>query len=130
MDNWRGSQSRIPSAYTKGIDRTQGFIQKAIEGQANYEAAMSDPTVLHRRAEKLAASSDEVWKQGAKQKGAKNIVAGMKLADQKMSSGMAKNLATIQGVSIPPRTRDPMQNIDNRLKPIAEALHRQKMGGS
>ncbi|KKK98544.1 hypothetical protein LCGC14_2641710 [marine sediment metagenome] len=48
----------------------------------------------------------------------------MAAAEGKMQTGLGKVLAVIQGVTLAPRTTDPMANIDNRVKPIAAALHK------
>lgn len=126
--NWIAAQGRVPAAYSQGIDNAKDVINKAIAGEDNYAAGVAEAVATKSRAKGLAKISDADWKKAAKEKGAARIAAGMKAAEAKFSAGMAKNLATIQSVSIPPRVQDGMANIDNRLKPIAAALIAQKQG--
>jgi len=128
-ENWIAAQGRVPAAYSKGIDNAKDVIGKAIAGEANYAAGVSQAVAEGSRAKGLAKISDADWKKAAKEKGAARIAAGMKAGEAKFSAGMSKNLATIQSVTIPPRTQDGMANIDNRLKPIAAALMAQKKTG-
>ena len=44
----------------------------------------------------------------------------------KMRTGMGEVLSVIEGVTIAPRTADPMANVDNRVKPIVSALAKMK----
>ena len=126
--NWKAAQGRVPAAYAAGIDRAKDVINKAIAGEENYAAGVNQAVADRSRAKGLAKVSDADWKKAAKEKGAVRIAAGMAAAEPKFSAGMAKNLQTIQSVTIPPRTQDGMANIDNRLKPIAAALIAQKKG--
>ena len=123
---WQDAQSRVAAAYSQGVDNAKDVINKAIAGEDNYAAGVQQAVANKTRAKGLAKVSDADWKKAAKEKGSVRIAAGMKAAEAKFSSGMAKNLATIQGVTIPPRVQDGMANIDNRLKPIAAALIKQK----
>ena len=124
--NWKGSHGRVAAAYAQGIDNTKDFQSKAIAGEENYAAGVSQAVADRSRAKGLEKISDQDWKDAAKEKGATRIAAGMKAGENKYSTGMSKNLAVINSVTIPPRTQDPMANIDNRLKPIAAALHESK----
>ncbi|MHA1409345.1 MAG: hypothetical protein ACTSQY_03315, partial [Candidatus Odinarchaeia archaeon] len=118
-----------PQAYKDGIQRTSGWQQKAIEGEELYKQKLQESMAAGLRAKRIANVSDEQWKKAAAEKGSARIASGMAASKDKFNSGMAKNLSTIQNVSIPKRVADPMANIDNRLKPIAKALHDQKMQG-
>ncbi len=124
--NWIAAQGRAATNYSKGIDNAKDVISRAIAGEDNYAAGVTQAVAKKSRAKGLAKISDADWKKAAKEKGAVRIAAGMKAAEAKFSAGMAKNLATIQSVTIPARVQDGMANIDNRLKPIAAALMKQK----
>ncbi|GAI75076.1 unnamed protein product [marine sediment metagenome] len=120
--NWKASHGRVSAAYSAGIDGAQDVIAKAIAGEDNYAAGVSNAVANRSRAKGLEKVSDADWKKAAKEKGAPRIVSGMKAGEGKYSAGMSKNLSVIESVTIPPRTQDGMANIDNRLKPIAAAL--------
>lgn len=126
LENWKAAQGRVPEAYSKGVARAKNVTEKAIAGEALFAAKMQEAIANKSRAKGLEKSSDEKWRAAAQGKGAQRIAAGMAAAENEFSSGIAKVLSVIQGVSIPARVADPMANIDNRLKPIAKALHDMK----
>ena len=97
-----------------------------MEGQALYVEQMQKANVLARRATELAKTSDEDWKRGAREKGSARIGPGMQASKEKFGAGMGEVLATIQGVTLPPKTSDPATNVANRVVPIAVALHKLK----
>ncbi len=126
LENWKLAQGRVPAAYSKGVARAKDVTAKAIAGEELYAAKMQEAIANRSRAKGLEKSSDEKWRAGAQGKGAQRIAAGMAAAENEFSSGIARVLSVIQGVSIPARVADPMANVDNRLKPIAKALHDMK----
>lgn len=121
--NWEGSIGRVPGAYSAGINRATNWNAKAIAGEDNYAAGVSEAVAAKRRAAKLAEVSDAEWKGAALDKGAKRIGSGMTAAKGKYNRKMGEVLNVIQGVSIAERTLDVDANIDGRVKPIAHALH-------
>ena len=128
VDKYKAAIGRVPAAYTEGIKNTKNWNQKAQDGQALYAQKMSDPEVLARRGTEIAKVSDSEWAEKATRKGAQRIAGGMTESLPKFSTGMGRVLSTIQGVTIAPRTTDPMANVDNRVKPIVKALADMKKG--
>lgn len=124
--NWEASHGRIPGAYADGVKGAKDVIAKAIAGEELYAQKVQEAIASKRRAKKLAEVSDEQWRSAAIEKGAARIGPGMNAAKAKYNKGMGRVLSTIQGVSIAPRTADPMANIDNRVKPIVAALAKLK----
>ncbi len=124
--NWEGAIPRVAAAYSEGIAGAQNVIQKAIAAEDNYAAGVSQAVANKSRAKGLAKISDEDWRQAALKKGAVRIGQGMTEAKGKFSSGMSEVLSVIQGVTLPARTQDPAANVDNRVKPLAVALHAMK----
>lgn len=124
--NWEASHGRVPQAYSDGVKGAKDVIAKGIAAEDLYAQRVQETIASKKRARMLANVSDEQWRQAALEKGAPRIAQGMAAAKNKYNSGMSKVLAVIQGVTIAPRTADPMQNIDNRVKPIAAALHAMK----
>jgi len=126
--NWTAAQGRVPAAYQAGVQAASNVIAKSVAAEDNYAAGVTGAVAARSRAKGLESVTDADWKKAAVEKGATRIVSGMKASEGKFVKGMQQNLATIQSVTIPARTQDPMSNIDNRLKPIAAALHKQRMG--
>ena len=124
--NWEDSHGRVPAAYSEGVKNAKDVIAKGIAAEDLYAQRVQEAIASKRRAKKLAEVSDEQWRQAALDKGATRIAAGMAASKQKFNTGMAKVLSTIQGVTIAPRTSDPMANVDNRVKPIVAALAKLK----
>jgi len=124
--NWKDSHGRIPAAYKAGVQASTGWQQKAIAGEDLYAAKLQEAIANKRRARKLANVSDEQWKSATVNKGAERIVRGMSEAEDKFAAGMGKVLDTIRNVNLPPRTADPIANVDNRVKPIVAALAKMK----
>jgi hypothetical protein len=128
VQKWTDAAGRVPTAYTQGVQGAD-WQSAATAGQGLYVARMQDPSVLARRNSGISKVSDATWRSNAVSKGAARIAQGMAASKDKFQTGMAKNLATISGVTLAARTTDPMSNIDGRVKPIAKALHDQKMMG-
>lgn len=124
--NWEASHGRIPGAYSDGVKNAKDVIAKAIAAEDLYAQKVQEAVASKRRARKLAEVSDEQWRAAALEKGAARIGPGMAAAKAQYNKGMGRVLSTIQGVTIAPRTSDPMANIDNRVKPIVAALAKLK----
>ena len=120
--NWESSHGRVASSYSAGVDAAQNVTAKAIAGEEVYAAKMQEAIANRSRAKGLEKSSDEKWRKGAKEKGATRIAQGMAAAKQEYATGMGEVLSVIQGVTIAPRTADPIANVDGRVKPIVAAL--------
>jgi len=123
---WKDAQGSVPSKYKDGVARTTNWQASAIEGESNYVAGVQDAISRGARAKGIADVSDSEWKEAATKKGASRIGPGMAAAEPKYTRKMGEVISTIEGVSIAPRTQDPMSNIDNRVKPIAKALYDMK----
>lgn len=111
----------VPSAYGAGIARTQGWKESALNGQTLYEEQMRNPAVLSRRADGLQKVSEQDWKLKASTLGVQRIANGMTAAADKQAQNYEPIAEALRGVTLQARTSDPMQNIDNRVKPIVAA---------
>lgn len=121
--NWEGAIGRVPAAYAEGVSAAKDWQAKAIAAEDLWQQKIQEAAAAKRRARKIAEVSDEQWRAAAREKGAARIGQGMAASKDKFRSGIAKVLDVLHGVSLPPRTADPMANVDNRVKPIVEALH-------
>jgi len=118
---YEGAIGRVPAAYKKGVMGTTDFVERAVAGQDLYEERMRDADVLARRKAKLAKLSNADWQKPAADVGAARIGEGMRANSDKQARNYEPIRAALEGVSLPPRTGDPMANIDNRVKPIVQA---------
>jgi len=112
----------VPQKYKDGVGATTGWKEKAIDGQGLYEERMRDPAVLGRRRAGLEGVSEEEWKAKARDVGATRIGPGMAAGAAKRKTKYAPYREALVAVDLPNRTADPMANIDNRVKPIVQAL--------
>jgi len=124
--NWKASHGRVASAYTDGVKGAQNVIQKAIDGEDNYAAGVQRAVADKQRVKGLQRVTDEDWRRGAVEKGAARIAPGMAASEAKYNRGMTEVLSTINSVNLPPKTQDPAANVQNRVTPIAVALHNMK----
>ena len=111
----------VPASYKAGIQGTQGWKEAAIQGQSLYEERMRDPEVLRKRERALQKTSESDWKARASEVGTSRIAQGMTMNAGKQADNYEPIAAALRGVELPPRTADPMANIDNRVKPIVQA---------
>lgn len=111
----------VPAAYSAGIQRTNDWKSKALNGQALYEEQMRNSEVLGRRARGLEKVSDAEWKSKAATLGTTRIAAGMQSAAQKQADNYEATAEALRAVELPARTSDPIQNVQNRVIPIVQA---------
>ncbi|RLI08930.1 hypothetical protein DRO24_00285, partial [Candidatus Bathyarchaeota archaeon] len=69
----------------------------------------------------LREISDDDWKRAAMEKGAARIGPGMSASLDKFSKGIGEVISVLQGVTLPPKTADPIQNVE-RVKAIVQAM--------
>lgn len=113
--------SGVPQKYQRGIQSTTGWKEAAIAGQGLYEQRMQDPEVLGKRARGLERTNEQEWKNKAATLGSQRIAAGMQAAAGKQAANYEPIAQALRGVNLPPRSADPMANIDARVKPIVAA---------
>ena len=87
---YQAGAASAPVAYKAGVSEVNNFKERAIAGQGNYEARMSDPNVLARREAKLQAMDENEWKKNALDKGVKRIGAGMLAAQDKEKKAISQ----------------------------------------
>lgn len=120
--NYDDSIGSVPGKYAAGIQVARDWQGEAIKAEELFAQKMQEAISAKRRAENIAKVSNSEWKTAAADKGAKRIGAGMTAAKAKFGKGISEVLTVIQGVSIAPRSADPMANVDGRVKPIVAAL--------
>ena len=121
-EKFKSAAAFVPARYEAGVKRATGVIDASIKGQALYEAKMSDPAILARRAKALARLTDEDWRKAALEKGKARIGSGMLAGADKWEREFKPYADALGALALPDKTPDPMANIDNRLKAVVKTL--------
>jgi len=128
VKNWESAIGRVPAAYSEGVKAASNVIQRSLAAEDYWAAKVQEAASKRAREKGLQGISDEDWRKGALEKGVQRIGAGMQAGKQKFSSKIAEVLSTIEGVNLPPKTTDVAANVQNRVTPIAQALHERFKG--
>lgn len=118
---WKEAISRVPAAYKKGVESTTNFVEKAVAAEDVWAQRVQEAAAKQARAAGLRKISDADWKNAAANKGAARIGTGMAAAESKFNRGITEVISVLQGTSLPPRTADPIQNVE-RVKAVVEAM--------
>jgi len=122
---YKGAISEAARRYAEAAPKIV-WKEQALAGQKLYEDRMRDEAVLKRRAKAIEKVSDEEFRRAVIQKGVGRIRSGMEAAVDKQAANWAPYRAALEAVTLPEKTTDPIANIDNRVKPIVEALVKKK----
>ena len=122
--NYKAAIGRVPNAYKTGVMATSDWAEKASSSEAEdlYAAKIAEAVAAKRRQKAVSAVSNSEWQGKAANVGAARIGAGMSANADKRTRNFEPFRSAIEGVSLPPRTADPMANVDARVKPIVSAL--------
>lgn len=91
-------------------------------GQDLYVQRMQDPNVLARRLSGIQNVSDTEFRNAVITKGAPVLQSRMAAAGPKWGTRWSPFRTALEGLTLPARVADPMQNIDNRLKPVVQTM--------
>uniref|UniRef100_A0A6H1ZWY7 Uncharacterized protein n=3 Tax=viral metagenome TaxID=1070528 RepID=A0A6H1ZWY7_9ZZZZ len=104
------------------------FESKAIAGEANYKVATTAAIAAGRRAKKLVGSGRR-WKSRLQKLGESRYGTGTAEAVEAYAEGFSPYRDTIAGLTLPPKgARGDPKNIE-RVRVIADALHKKKLAG-
>ena len=131
---WKDKYERNTAAATGDlvdgyVARTDKVARMASDNaQTNYEAAMRDAAVLKRRQEKLKKLSESDLNEAMRTKGAARYAEGTAASADKALANVEPYLDEIDKItaSLKPRTRDPRQNVMDRVVPLAVGLAEKK----
>ena len=122
--NYKQSIALVPARYKAGISRAdwKAGVNRP-EARANYEQGVQEAISRGAWSAGVDKVSNEEWRRMADTKGAASIGQGMQQGAEKYQRNMAPVLDRIKSAveSLPPRSTDPMANIDSRLKPVVQA---------
>ena len=124
QENYVQSITIVPQRYQQGVEGAD-WKKGVSNPQANTNYKDGVQRAISENAWKKGVDkiSNEEWKNAALTKGASSISEGMRQGQEKYATNFAPILSAINSAvsSLPPRTTDPMANIDSRLKPIVKA---------
>ena len=122
--NYKAAIGRVPASYKSGIMATSNWQERASSNDAEtlWKEKIAEAAAANRRQKALAKVSNAEWQSRAASVGASRIGAGMTANAAKRTKNFEPFRNAIEGVSLAPRTSDPMANIDARVKPIVTAL--------
>ena len=121
---WEDAIGRVPAAYKSGVGRTTDWAEKASSNEAEdlWKAKIAEAAAANRRQKAVSQVSNAEWQSKAANIGSTRIGAGMTAGADKRTRNFEPYRSAIEGTSLPPRSADPMTNIDNRVKGIVSAL--------
>jgi len=122
--NYKAAIGRVPGAYKTGVQATTDWQEKASSSAAEdlYAEKIQQAVAAKSRQRGVAGVSNAEWQGRAANVGATRIASGMTANADKRTRKFEPYRAAIEGVSLPPRSADPMANVDARVKPIVSAL--------
>lgn len=122
--NYKAAIGRVPGAYKQGVQNTSDWAEKASSNEAEelWKVKIAEAAAANRRQKAVSQVSNAEWQNKAANVGAARIGQGMSANADKRTRNFEPFRGAIEGVSLPPKSADPMANIDARVKPIVEAL--------
>jgi len=126
VEKYKSAIPRVGAEYKKGVDSNTDWQANAIAAEPLYAEKIQAAIAAGSRAKGLQATSQGEWKNAASVKGSARIGQGMTEAVPKFQSGMSEVINTIEGVTLPARTSSGVQNVQNRVIPIVQALEELK----
>ena len=127
---YKDAIGRVPGAYKAGVQATSDWQEKAGSSASEdlWKQKIAEAASVNRRQKAIQAVSNAEWQSKAANVGATRIGAGMTAGADKRTRNHEPYRAAIESVSLPPRSADPMANVDQRVKPIVQALVNTKKG--
>jgi hypothetical protein len=127
---WKERSSMASGAYEQGVKNPRVNWEEATKNaEANYKAGITDAMAKGRFGKGVAKAGSAKWQAGALAKGAQRFSQGVQLSQDAYASGIAPYLDTIKNLTLPPKgPKGSPQNIE-RVKAVADALRKKKMGG-
>ena len=125
--NFIDGASRAPAKYKAGVQRADWQTPAASEeAEANYGAGVTEAVAAKSRQKGVLNTSNSEWQNKAATDGAAIIGPRMVSSAGKQASNWQPSRSVIEGMQLPPRTRDAATNVQNRSLPLAVALQEEK----
>jgi recombination DNA repair RAD52 pathway protein len=122
MRNTAAATGDLVDGYVTRTDKVDRMASD--DAQKNYEDAMRDKAVLERRQKRLKTLSESDLNEAMRTKGAARYAEGTAASADKALERVGPYLDEIDKITskLKPRTRDPRQNVMERVVPIAVGL--------
>jgi len=122
-ENYRAGATVAPARYKDAVSRASWKDAAAsTEAEELFKAKMSEVLAEERRRKGIEKVTDAEWRDAAVKKGATRIGPGMTAAVEKHATRYAPFRSALEAVTLPPKSADPIANVDSRVKPIVSAL--------
>jgi len=124
QENLKASTSQIPARYKAGVQSADWATPAGSEqAEINYSQGVNEAIANKSRQKGVQEAGNTTWRNGAINKGANVIAQRINDSIQKYGQNFQPILSAMNAASdaAPAKTRDPMQNIDNRMKPVVLA---------
>ena len=129
-ENFIAGAARAPAKYQKGVQRADWQGPASSEAsEANYGAGVTEAVQNKTRQRGVQNVSNADWQRKAADVGAKRIGKGMADAAPKQAQNWAPYRSFLEGTSLPEKSRNATENIQNRLIPIAQGMQDLKKSG-
>ena len=123
-DNLKSAAPMIPARYKEAVSKAEWEgPASSPQSEANYQGGVADAIAKGSRIAGIHRAGNAGYRLGASTKGAAVIGTRIAEAIEKYGAAFAPVLGAMNAASdaAPPRTRDPMTNIEQRLKPVVMA---------
>jgi hypothetical protein len=125
---YENSGSRAQSSYEVAIGQVDNWNAAATSENAekNYAAGVNEAVAQKTRQKSLKKVTDSEWKDRSQKKGAPALATGIAQSGDKQAKGFDPFRSALDGLTLPPRTRDGMLNLTNRGGAVVKALQAKK----
>lgn len=114
--------------YKTGVDATTDWAGPTQAASGNYEQGVTAAIGRQAFQKGVAAAGTAKWKDKASNVGSTRYPQGVAGAEQAYAAGFEKSAGVLKSLSLPPRgPKGAPQNIE-RVRAVADALHRSKTG--
>jgi len=122
-ENFITGAGQAPARYKKGVARADWQTPAGSEeAESNFASGISEAVAAKSRQKGIQNISNAAWQQKASGPGAERIGKGMRDAAPKQAANWAESRAFLESVTLPARTRNATENVQNRSIPIAQGL--------
>jgi hypothetical protein len=118
---------KIPDRYTRKIKKAK-WKEAAISDEAEelWKEKVVEAAEKRRRKARLEKVSEEEWRSLAANLGAKRIKESLEGRIDKWAANWKPYAEALANTELEPKTADPEENIDRRVKPVVKALVNKK----
>ena len=121
---YENSGTRAQTSYEAAIGQVDNWASNASSdaSETSWKAGVDAAFALKKRQKKLKNVSESEWKDRSLKKGAPALSTGIAQSGDKQQKGFEPFRSALDGLTLPPRTRDGMQNLTNRGGAVVKAL--------